>query len=181
MLGSFCSLNSKWTVSASELTAETEQSKAALLHARHDWTLAPLMAPYFIPCHPKPSLTKPPFPIFRFSFSLALTVRMFGIFRFFRCIFAVFPVFQGKKKHININKLAGLSRDWVGAKILFMCFLGHSLWGRKNHINKFPPKIPGQSREIFIYMFFLYVFFGPKSRPPIRSGPGKPNQRNVSS
>ena len=24
---------------------------------------------------------------------------------------------QGKKKHININKFAGLSRDWVGAKI----------------------------------------------------------------
>ena len=40
---------------------------------------------------------------------------------------------QGKKKHININKFAGLSRDWVGAKIYFMCFIsGHSLWGRKN-------------------------------------------------
>ena len=41
---------------------------------------------------------------------------------------------QGKIEHININKFAGLSRDWVGAKILFMCFFssGHSLWGRKN-------------------------------------------------
>ena len=41
---------------------------------------------------------------------------------------------SGKEKHININKFAGLSRDWVGAKILFMCFFfsGHSLWGRKN-------------------------------------------------
>ena len=29
---------------------------------------------------------------------------------------------QGKKKHININKFAGLSRDWVGAKNLFSCF-----------------------------------------------------------
>ena len=28
----------------------------------------------------------------------------------------------GKKKHININKVAGLSRDWVGGKNLFMCF-----------------------------------------------------------
>ena len=32
------------------------------------------------------------------------------------------PLSQGKKKHININKFAGLSRDWVGAKNLFMCF-----------------------------------------------------------
>ena len=41
--------------------------------------------------------------------------------------------FQGKKKHININKFAGLSRDWVGAKILFMCFfLGSFLMGEKN-------------------------------------------------
>ena len=32
------------------------------------------------------------------------------------------PEIQGKKKHININKFAGLSRDWVGAKNLFMCF-----------------------------------------------------------
>ena len=31
-------------------------------------------------------------------------------------------LFSGKEKHININKFAGLSRDWVGAKILFICF-----------------------------------------------------------
>ena len=53
----------------------------------------------------------------------------------------VIPVVQGKKKHININKFAGLSRDWVGAKMLLMCvcvcffFSGHSLWGTKEHIN----------------------------------------------
>ena len=41
---------------------------------------------------------------------------------------------QGRKTHTNINKFAGLSRDWVGAKILFMCFfVGHSLWGRKKN------------------------------------------------
>ena len=40
---------------------------------------------------------------------------------------------QGKKKHINIKKSAGLSRDWVGAKILLMCFFSdHSLCGEKN-------------------------------------------------
>ena len=46
--------------------------------------------------------------------------------------FGVFQEGQGKKKHININKFAGLSRDRVGAKILFMCFLGVILMGEKN-------------------------------------------------
>ena len=44
----------------------------------------------------------------------------------------------------------------------YVCFFcsGHSLWGRKKHINKIPPKIPGQSREHFVYVFFfLYLFF----------------------
>ena len=70
---------------------------------------------------------------------------------------------QGKKKHININKFAGLSRDWVGAENLFLCFFfGSFLMGEKKHINKIPPKIPGQSREIFVYVFFsLCVFFAP--------------------
>ena len=57
------------------------------------------------PCHLKPSLIKPPFPIFRVFFSL-LTVRIFlfsdaflivCIFRFFGCIFAIFlyfPIFR---------------------------------------------------------------------------------------
>ena len=45
------------------------------------------------PCHPKPSLIKPPFPIFRFCF-LVLIVRMFRTFLFyFGCIFAALPVF----------------------------------------------------------------------------------------
>ena len=41
---------------------------------------------------------------------------------------------QEKKKLININKFAGLSRDWVGAKNLFMCFcfFGSFLMGEKN-------------------------------------------------
>ena len=74
---------------------------------------------------------------------------------------------QGKKKHMNINKFAGLSRDWVGAKNLFMClFSGHSLWGKNTHTNKVPQKIPGQSREIFVYVFFsLCVFFAPNFHP----------------
>ena len=31
---------------------------------------------------------------------------------------------RGKKKHMNINKLAGLSWDWAGGRILFICCLG---------------------------------------------------------
>ena len=65
----------------------------------------------------------------------------------------VHPLNQGKKKHININKFAGLPQDWVGAKNLFMCFFGSFLMGEKKHINKIPPKIPGQSRENFVYVF----------------------------
>ena len=40
---------------------------------------------------------------------------------------------SGNETHIKINKCAGLCRDSVGGKILFLCFFfaGHSLWGRK--------------------------------------------------
>ena len=35
-------------------------------------------------------------------------------------------------------------------------------YGGEKHINKIPPKIPGQSRENFVYVFFsLCVLFGP--------------------
>ena len=71
----------------------------------------------------------------------------------------VVVLYQGKKKHININKFAGLSRDWVGAKNLFMCFFGSFLMGEKKHINKIPPKIPGQSRETFVYVFCSLCVF----------------------
>ena len=72
--------------------------------------------------------------------------------------------FSGKEKHMNFKKFAGLSRDWVGAKKLFMCFSScHSLWGRNKHINKIPPKMPGQSRENYVSVFFsLCVFLVPK-------------------
>ena len=72
-------------------------------------------------------------------------------------------IYQGKKKHININKFAGLSRDWVGAKKLFMCFFRVIPYGGGGkRINKIPPKIPGQSRENFVYVFCsLCVFFAP--------------------
>ena len=52
---------------------------------------------------------------------------------------------QGKKKHININKFAGLSGDWVGAKKLFMCFFFRVIpyGGGKTHKQN-SPKNPGK-------------------------------------
>ena len=47
---------------------------------------------------------------------------------------------QGKKKHISINKFAGLSRDWVGAKNVFVLSF---LMGMKKYINKIGPQDPG--------------------------------------
>ena len=50
---------------------------------------------------------------------------------------------QGKKKHININKFAGLSRDSGGCqKFVYAFFSGHSLWGRKTHKQN-SPQNPG--------------------------------------
>ena len=71
---------------------------------------------------------------------------------------------QGKKIHININKFAGLSRDWVGAKILFMCFLGSFLMGEKKHINKVPPPPnPGTIPwEFCLRVSFFMCFFPQK-------------------
>ena len=73
---------------------------------------------------------------------------------------------QGKKKHININKFPGLSRDGVGAKILFMCFFRVIPYGGEKHINKVPPQNPGTIPWKFcLSCFFLYVFlFAPTDR-----------------
>ena len=40
---------------------------------------------------------------------------------------------SGKEKaHININEFGGLSWDWVGGRILFMCFWWSFLRGGEN-------------------------------------------------
>ena len=66
---------------------------------------------------------------------------------------------QGKEKDININKCAGLSWDWVGGKKLFMSFFRFIPYGGEKHINKIPPKIPGQSHGILFMCFFLCLVF----------------------
>ena len=65
-------------------------------------------------------------------------------------------IFQRKKKHININKFVGLSRDWVSAKKLLMCFFRVIPNGEKRHINKIPPQNPV---KFLLMCFFLYVLF----------------------
>ena len=58
--------------------------------------------------------------------------------------------------HKHINKLAGLSRDWVGVKDLLMCFFQVVPYGGETAHKQNPPKILGQSREHFVCVF-LYV------------------------
>ena len=47
---------------------------------------------------------------------------------------------------------------WV-PKFCLCVFFGSFLVGEKKHINKLPPKIPGQSREHFVYVFLSLCVF----------------------
>ena len=75
------------------------------------------------------------------------------------------PDGQGKTQHTNkqphYNKFAGLSRDWVGGKkYAYVSFGVNFLCGEaKEHKNKINPKIPGQSPQHFVYVFFSSVLF----------------------
>ena len=73
---------------------------------------------------------------------------------------AAIPITQGKKKHINTNKCAGLSRDWVGDKNVLMCFVRVIPYGgEKAHKQNPPKKIPGKSRQKFVYVLFSLCVF----------------------
>ena len=72
------------------------------------------------------------------------------------------PVFlQGKKqthKHKRICRIVpGLGGCQKCVCVFF--FFGSFLMGDKKHINKIPPKMPGQSRENVVYVFFLFMCF----------------------
>ena len=86
------------------------------------------------------------------------------------------PEFQGRKKPININNFVGLSRKWVGVTFEIVYVFPFFLGKKVKHINKIPRKsqekpgesrespgiTPGQTREIFVYVFScLLVFFFP--------------------
>ena len=65
-----------------------------------------------------------------------------------------------RKKYININKLVGLSWDWVGAKILFMLFMYVfrviPYGGEEKHTNKVPPP---KSRDSPVKILFTCFYF----------------------
>ena len=68
-------------------------------------------------------------------------------------------IIQRKKKHISINKFPGLSRDWVGGKILFVCVCVS--------VFRVIPNVPQKTRDNprgIVYAFFPSCFFcAPKS------------------
>ena len=70
---------------------------------------------------------------------------------------------QGKKQHIKINKFAGLSQDWVGAKNLFMCFIRSFLVGEKKTHKQTPP--PQKSRDNPGKCLFMCFFSLPNHTP----------------
>ena len=100
--------------------------------------------------------------------------------------FLLILFFKENKTHIDINKFAGLFRDWAGGKILFMCvfcFFRVISYGGEKNINKFPPP-PAKSRDnpvkilftcFFLFMCFL-VFFFPLGLQAAESGIAKSQQ-----
>ena len=72
---------------------------------------------------------------------------------FFYCL----QTFRERKTHKH-KQICGIVPGLGGCQF----FSGSFLMGKKRHINKITPKIPGQSREKFVYVFFcLCVFFAP--------------------
>ena len=66
---------------------------------------------------------------------------------------------EGKKKHININKCAGLSQDWMGGKYLFMSFVQVIPYGgEKTHKQNLPQKLRENPVNIFLVCVFVFVF-----------------------
>ena len=69
---------------------------------------------------------------------------------------------QGKNKHININKSAGLSRDWVGGKKYDFVFRGVIPYGGEKTHKQNPPKSRDNPVKS-LYVFLFGGFFAPKS------------------
>ena len=99
---------------------------------------------FHIRASPKPPLTKPPFPIFRFfCFFLALTVRAFRIFRLFGCILLCFPVLcsmPGVDQHVP-HLLWIESEEYWDDQLCQGWVLVHTK-RRTAEIQSVPPKLP---------------------------------------
>ena len=73
-----------------------------------------------------------------------------------------------RKKTHKYKQVCGIVPGLRGCQnfVYVFFFFGSFLMGEKKHINKMPPKIPGQSREHFVYVFFsLCVFLFSKALP----------------
>ena len=66
---------------------------------------------------------------------------------------------RGKEKTHKHKHIRGLAPGLSGSQNFVYVFFFPVVipYGGEKHINKIPPKIPGQSREKFVYVFFLYV------------------------
>ena len=65
---------------------------------------------------------------------------------------------QGNKS--THKQICGIVPGLGGCQnFVYVFFSGHSLWGRKTHKQSPPKNNLGESHDIFVYVFFLYVFF----------------------
>ena len=81
-----------------------------------------------------------------------------------------FPFFSGKEAHQH-KQMCGIVLGLGGWKNFVYVFYGSFLMGEKKPINKIPPKISGQSRELFVFFFFCFFLIvrllpGHKSADP---------------
>ena len=85
------------------------------------------------------------------------------------------PISEKEKTH-KLKQICGIVPGLGGCqKVVYVFLFGSFLMGEKKHINKIPQKIPGQSRENFVYVFFsLCVLFAPYHQlPPHQKNPEK--------
>ena len=77
-----------------------------------------------------------------------------------------YPLFQrsGKEKTHKHKQICGIVLGLGGFAKSCSCVCGSFLMGEKEHINKIPPKIPGQFHETFVYVFFSSFAFSPPKR-----------------
>ena len=67
---------------------------------------------------------------------------------------------QGKKKTHKHKQICGIVPGLGGCQnFVYVFFSGHSLWGRKKHINKIPTKSRDNPVKILFTCFFFMCFF----------------------
>ena len=85
------------------------------------------------------------------------------------------PVIRKRKKHVNINKCGRLSgTGWVPKSCLCVLFEVIPCGGERTHKQN-PQKIPGQSQENFVYVFFYSCERGNRALVPLWTKDDLPN------